>query len=192
MPQPDLTPKLRRLALINVCLGQFMSALDSRSVTVALPTLSVYFDVSLAVVQWVPLAYQLTIVGLVLSMARLGDKLGRKKIYALGFVLLGVGSASCGLSGQLWQIIGFRVVEAVGGALVLANGRAIASTLYAREGRGRALGMMSMSFHHRAVRRRVSCRRRWLALDFFHEPAGGYRGGVDGLESVAGIGDRKA
>jgi len=112
MPQPDLTPKLRRLALINVCLGQFMSALDSRSVTVALPTLSIYFDVSLAVVQWVPLAYQLTIVGLVLSMARLSDKLGRKKIYALGFVLLGVGSASCGLSGQLWQIIVFRVVEA--------------------------------------------------------------------------------
>ena len=147
MPQPELTPRLQRLALVNVCLGQFMSALDSRSVTVALPTLSVYFDASLAIVQWVPLAYQLTIVGLVLSMARLGDKLGRKKIYALGFVLLGVGSASCGLSGHLWQIIGFRVVEAVGGALVLANGRAIASTLYAREGRGRALGMMSMSFH---------------------------------------------
>jgi MFS family permease len=41
----------------------------------------------------------------------------------------------------------FRVVEAVGGALVLANGRAIASALYAKEGRGRALGMMSMSFH---------------------------------------------
>jgi MFS family permease len=79
MPQPELTPRLQRLALVNVCLGQFMSALDSRSVTVALPTLSVYFDASLAVVQWVPLAYQLTIVGLVLSMARLGDKLGRKK-----------------------------------------------------------------------------------------------------------------
>jgi MFS family permease len=108
MPQPELTPRLQRLALVNVCLGQFMSALDSRSVTVALPTLSVYFDASLAVVQWVPLAYQLTIVGLVLSMARLGDKLGRKKIYALGFVLLGGGSASCGLSGHLWQIIGFR------------------------------------------------------------------------------------
>jgi EmrB/QacA subfamily drug resistance transporter len=147
MRQPDLTPRLQRLALLNVCLGQFMSALDSRSVNVALPTLSVYFNVSMAYVQWVPLAYQLTIVGLVLSMARLGDKLGRKKIYALGFVLLGLGSASCGLSPQLWQIIMFRVVEAIGGALVLANGRAIASALYAKEGRGRALGMMSMSFH---------------------------------------------
>src|SRR5690348_9793204 len=147
MPPSELTPRVQRLALINVCLGQFMSALDSRSVTVAMPTLTVYFDVSMAVVQWVPLAYQLTIVGLVLSMARLGDKVGRKKIYALGFGLLGLGSAACGLSAELWQIIGFRVLEATGGALVLANGRAIASTLYAREGRGRALGMMSMSFH---------------------------------------------
>ncbi len=94
-----------------------------------------------------PLAYQLTIVGLVLSMARLGDMLGRKRIYSWGFVLLGVGSVCCGLSAQLWQIIGFRVIEAVGGALVLANGRAIASALYAQEGLGRALGMMSMSFH---------------------------------------------
>jgi EmrB/QacA subfamily drug resistance transporter len=147
MPPSDLTPRLQRLALLNVCLGQFMSALDSRSVNVALPTLSLYFNASMAYVQWVPLAYQLTIVGLVLSMARLGDNLGRKKIYPLGFVLLGVGSAACGLSPELWQIIGFRVVEAIGGALVLANGRAIASALYAKEGRGRALGMMSMSFH---------------------------------------------
>lgn len=147
MAQPTLTAKLQRLALANVCLGQFLSALDSRSVNVALPTISLYFETSLAAVQWIPLAYQLTIVGLVLSMARLGDKLGRKKIYALGFVLLGVGSAACGLSPQLWQIICFRVIEAIGGALVLANGRAIASALYANEGRGRALGMMSMSFH---------------------------------------------
>jgi EmrB/QacA subfamily drug resistance transporter len=147
MTQSTFAPRVQRLALINVCLGQFMSALDSRSVNIALPTLSVYFDVSLAVVQWIPLAYQLTIVGLVLSMARVGDQLGRKRIYTLGFVLLGIGSMACGLSPQLWHIILFRVIEAVGGALVLANGRAIASVLYAREGRGRALGMMSMSFH---------------------------------------------
>jgi MFS family permease len=56
-----------------------MSAVDSRSVTIALPTISLHFGLSLDVVQWIPLAYQLTIVGLVLSMARLGDMLGRKK-----------------------------------------------------------------------------------------------------------------
>jgi len=142
-----IPPRIQRLALVNVCLGQFMSAVDSRSVNVALPTLSVHFSASMAVVQWIPLAYQLTIVGLVLSMARLGDMVGRKQIYTLGFVLLGFGSAGCGFSAALWQIILFRVIEAVGGALVLANGRTIASALYAQEGEGGALGMMSMSFH---------------------------------------------
>ena len=147
MAQTTLTPNLQRLALANVCLGQFLSALDSRSVNVALPTISLHFDASMAAVQWIPLAYQLTIVGLVLSMARLGDKLGRKGLYTLGFIMLGVGSAACGLSPYLWLIVCFRAIEGIGGALVLANGRAIASALYAKEGRGRALGMMSMSFH---------------------------------------------
>ena len=147
MAQPTLSPKLQRLALINVCLGQFMTALDSRSVIVALPTISIYFDTSLAIVQWIPLAYQLTIIGLVLSLARLGDMLGRKKIYGSGFLLLALGSACCGLSTGLWQLIAFRVLAGIGGAMVLANGRAVVSTLYAHEGRGRALGMTSMAFH---------------------------------------------
>jgi EmrB/QacA subfamily drug resistance transporter len=147
MAQPTLSPKLQRLVLINVCLGQFMTALDSRSVIVALPTISIYFDTSLAVVQWIPLAYQLTIIGLVLSLARLGDMLGRKKIYSLGFLLLAFGAACCGLSNGLWPLVAFRVLAGIGGAMVLANGRAVVSTLYAHEGRGRALGMTSMAFH---------------------------------------------
>jgi len=147
MAQSSLTPRIQRLALFNCCLGQFMSAVDSRSVTIALPTISLHFGLSLDVVQWIPLAYQLTIVGLVLSMARLGDMLGRKKVYAVGFLLLAVGSTACGLSEYFWLLILCRIVEAAGGAMVLANGRSIASTLYAAEGRGRALGMMSMAFH---------------------------------------------
>jgi MFS family permease len=79
MSVSDLSAKLQRLALINVCLGQFMTALDSRSIIVALPTISIHFNSSMAVVQWIPLAYQLTIIGFVLSLARLGDIRGRKK-----------------------------------------------------------------------------------------------------------------
>lgn len=82
-----------------------------------------------------------------MSLARLGDRLGRKKIYASGFLLLALGSALCGLSTALWQIIAFRVLAGIGGAMVLANGRAIISTLYAQHERGRALGIMSMAFH---------------------------------------------
>jgi EmrB/QacA subfamily drug resistance transporter len=73
--------------------------------------------------------------------------LGRKKIYGSGFLLLALGSACCGLSTGLWQLIAFRVLAGIGGAMVLANGRAVVSTLYAHEGRGRALGLTSMAFH---------------------------------------------
>jgi EmrB/QacA subfamily drug resistance transporter len=145
--QTALAPRLQRLALVNVCLGQFISALDSRSVTVALPTISIYFNSSMALVQWIPLAYQLTVIGFVLSMARLGDMLGRKKIYALGFLLLTLGSACSGLSTGMWQLIAFRVLAGIGGAVIMGNGRAIVSTVYAQEGRGPALGLTSMAFH---------------------------------------------
>ena len=73
-----------------------MTALDSRSVIVALPTISIYFDTSLAVVQWIPLAYQLTIIGLVLSLARLGDMLGRKRFTAQDFCFLPSGLRAVG------------------------------------------------------------------------------------------------
>jgi MFS family permease len=177
-----IPPRIQRLALVNVCLGQFMSAVDSRSVNVALPTLSGHFSASMAVVQWIPLAYQLTIVGLVLSMARLGDMVGRKQIYTLGFVLLGFGSAGCGFSAALWQIILFRVIEAVGGALVLANGRTIASALYAQEGEGgRArhdVDVVSSRIYRRSLRGWLSRRHCGLALDLFYEFAGSSGGGL--------------
>ena len=139
--------KTQRLALVNVCLGQFMGALDARSVIVALPTMSVHFGTAMETIQWIPLAYQLTMIGLVLSLGRLGDRIGRKNIYGLGYVIFVVGSAGCGLSTSLTQIIAFRVLEGIGGAMVLANGRAIVSVIYAREGRGKALGVASMAFH---------------------------------------------
>ena len=139
--------RTQRLALVNVCLGQFMGALDARSIIVALPTMSVHFGTAMATIQWIPLAYQLTMIGLVLSLGRLGDRIGRKRIYGLGYLIFAVGSAGCGLSTLLAQIIVFRVLEGIGGAMVLANGRAIVSAVYAREGRGKALGVASMAFH---------------------------------------------
>lgn len=135
------------LALINVCLGQFITAVDARSVNVALPTMSAYFGTSMGVVQWVLLSYQLTVIGLVLSLGRLGDMVGRKKIYNLGFVIFMLGTTACGLATGMGEMIFFRVLEAAGAAMVLANGRAIASAVFGAGQRGRALGITSMAFH---------------------------------------------
>src|SRR5258706_11919331 len=83
MTQPTITPRIQKLALLNVCLGQFMSAVDSRSVIVALPTISLDYGLSLAGVEGVPLGYQMTIVGLGVGMARLRGTVGRQKDFGV-------------------------------------------------------------------------------------------------------------
>ncbi|MGH7769031.1 MAG: MFS transporter [Candidatus Binatia bacterium] len=145
--QNEISPGARRWILINACLGQFIAAVDARSVNVALPTLSTEFAATMEVVQWVPLSYQLTVIGLVLSLGRLGDMVGRKKIYNLGFLIFMSGSALCGFATGMASLVLFRVVEAVGGAMILANGRAIVSAVFAGGSRGKALGITSMAFH---------------------------------------------
>lgn len=145
--ETELSAAARRLILINVCLAQFMGAVDARSLNVALPTLSTEFGATMAVIQWVPIAYQLTLIGLVLSLGRLGDVAGRKKIYNLGFMIFFAGSALCGFATGVVPMVLFQILEGIGGAMILANGRAIVTAVFPGGSRGRALGITSTAFH---------------------------------------------
>jgi EmrB/QacA subfamily drug resistance transporter len=135
------------LILLNVCLGQFIVGLDQRSLLVALPTLARYFQTDLTTVQWVLLIYDLTLIGLVITAGRLGDLFGRRRFYAGGFLLFVLSAALCGVSQSAAQIILFRGIQAIGGSMISANGRAIVSTAFPSGQRGKALGFASMSFH---------------------------------------------
>ena len=136
-----------RLVLFNVCLGLFMAGLDTRALLVALPTLTQLFKTNLTTIQWVILAYSLTFIGLVLTLGRFGDLFGHKRIYAGGFLVFVFGSALCGLAQTPAQLIAFRIVQGIGGAMLTANGRAIVSLVYPPNQRGRALGITSTAFH---------------------------------------------
>jgi EmrB/QacA subfamily drug resistance transporter len=136
-----------RLVLFNVCLGLFMAALNQRALLVSLPTLTRVFHTSLSTIQWTLLAYDLTLIGLVLTLARLGDLFGRKRIYTGGYLLFVLGSALCGLAQSPAQLIAFRVIQGIGGSMLIANGRAIVSVLFPSEQRGRAIGVTSTAFH---------------------------------------------
>src|SRR6266545_3951747 len=122
----------RRLTLIlfNVCVGQFIVGLDQRALLVALPTLTHTFNTSLTTIQWVLLIYDLLLIGTVITVGRLGDLFGRRRYYAAGFLVFVLGSALCGAAQSAWQIILFRGLQAVGGAMISANGRAIASVAF--------------------------------------------------------------
>lgn len=133
--------------MLNVCIGQAIVGLDQRALLVALPTLTKSFHAAFTNIQWTILIYDLILIGLVITMGRLGDLFGRRRFYSLGFLLFVIGSALCGIAQSAAQLILFRALQAIGGSMISANGRAIASVAFPHEERGKALGFASMAFH---------------------------------------------
>lgn len=136
---PDIDYKWR--ALIAVAVGTFMSTLDSSIVNVSIPTLSQEFAADVTTVGWVVMSYLLTVTGLLLSLGRLADMIGRKRIYNIGFIIFTLGSLLCALSASIGHLIAFRVVQAIGAAMLAANGAAILATAFPRSERGKAMGL---------------------------------------------------
>ncbi|MFZ3493618.1 MFS transporter [Streptomyces sp. 5.8] len=114
-----------RLAVATVCFGAFMGQLDASIVTMTYPGVRAEFGVPLAGVEWVSLAYLLTLVALLVPVGRLSDAHGRKLSYLYGFALFTTASAACGLTPTLIALVGFRVVQAVGAAMLQANSVAL-------------------------------------------------------------------
>src|SRR6266536_2681057 len=129
------------LILINVCVGQFIVGLDQRALLVALPTLTQIFNTSLTTIQWVLLIYDLLLIGTVITVGRLGDLFGRRRFYAGGFLVFVLSSALCGAAQSASQIILFRGLQAMGGAMISANGRAVDSIVLPPGQRGKAMGI---------------------------------------------------
>ena len=127
--------------LSAVAMGIFLATIDGSIVNVALPTLSAALGADFATVQWVVLSYLLTITTLLAVVGRLADMYGRKRLYNSGFVVFTVGSLLCGLSPSVGWLIGFRVLQGVGAALILALGLALVTEAFPPQERGRALGI---------------------------------------------------
>ena len=98
-----------------VGMGIFLTTIDISIVNVALPTLVRELNSDFAVVQWVVLAYLLALSTLLLGFGRLADMIGKKPIYTIGFIVFTIGSALCGLAPNVYWLITFRVVQAIGG-----------------------------------------------------------------------------
>lgn len=129
-------------ALIGIGLGMFMVTLDISIVNISLPTLTEQFHTSFAIVQWVVLSYALVVTSLMLSAARLGDMMDKKKLYLIGLMLFTVGSLLCGLSPSVGWMIGFRALQGLGATMTQALGMAIVTEIFPAHERGRALGLI--------------------------------------------------
>ncbi|WP_300603753.1 MFS transporter [Trebonia sp.] len=130
-------------AVGTVCFGAFMGQLDASVVTVAFPALQRQFHAGLAGVQWVSLGYLLALVALLVPAGRWSDRAGRKVSYLYGFVVFAGASAACGLASSLAMLIGLRLVQAAGAAMLQSNSVALVVTSVPGPSRRAALGVQA-------------------------------------------------
>ena len=130
--------------LATVTIGSLMGAIDSTVLIIAFPQIAQELHSSLVAMVWVLLIYILIGTALVLSFGRVADMKGRKRLYLAGFTVFIVGSALCGLAQSVTQLIAFRGIQGVGGALLLSNSFAILSDAFPPNERGRAFGINSV------------------------------------------------
>jgi len=134
-------PTAYRYALAAVCLGAFMGQLDASIVTVALPSMQRDLHASVGAVAWVGLGYLVALVATVAAVGRLSDRFGRKLVYLQGFCVFTLSSACCAFAPDLGWLVGMRVVQGVGAAMLQANSVALVALAVPRERLGRALGV---------------------------------------------------
>ena len=131
------------LVLAAVGVGTFMSALDGSVVNTTLPLIRRAFGSDVATVEWVVTVYLLVVSGLLLSFGRLGDLRGHKVMYVAGFAVFVGSSALCGLAPSVESLVAFRAVQALGAAMLFANGPAILTGNFPAAQRGQALGLQA-------------------------------------------------
>ena len=134
-------PQHKWWAFAAVSIGVFMSTLDISIVNISLPRIMGDLNANLSAIQWVVLAYLLTISALLLTFGRLADLMGRKRVYIAGFAVFTAGNLLAGFSHSVTELIMARALTGVGGAMIQANGAAITAAVFPPEERGKALGL---------------------------------------------------
>jgi EmrB/QacA subfamily drug resistance transporter len=129
--------------LAATILGSSMVFIDGTVVNVALPALQAGLRATVVDVQWVVESYALFLAALLLVGGALGDRFGRKRIFALGVGLFALASVGCGLAPDVGWLIAARGAQGVGGALLVPGSLAIISASFDKEKRGQAIGTWS-------------------------------------------------
>jgi EmrB/QacA subfamily drug resistance transporter len=124
--------------------GVFLSALDASIVNVSLVTMMVSFGVTIDAIQWIVVAYLLILTSTMPLMGKFGDRFGKKKIFQLGMLVFITGSFACAISVGLEMLVAARILQALGSAMISANGLALVTYFTTPQNRGRAIGLNSV------------------------------------------------
>jgi EmrB/QacA subfamily drug resistance transporter len=136
-PAPSVRTTVAGLSLVML-----LSSLGTSIANVALPTLAVAFNASFQEVQWVVLAYLLSITTLIVSVGRLGDVMGRRRLMLTGLSLFTFASGLCGLAPTLSLLIAARAVQGLAAAIMMALTLALVGDAVPKEKSGSAMGLL--------------------------------------------------
>ena len=132
-----------RWVIAAAVFGSGIATLDATVVGIALPPIGRSFHSGLGTLQWVITGYSLTLTAFLLLGGSLGDRFGRKKVFSVGIVWFALASALCGLAPNAGILIGARVLQGIGGALITPASLAILQASFRSEDRSRAIGAWS-------------------------------------------------
>jgi MFS family permease len=124
-------------------IGSLMAALDTLVVAAALSTIRLDLGASVEQLEWTVNAYNLAFAVLLMPAAALGDRFGRRRLFAAGLTLFALASAACALAPEVGWLIAARAVQGAGAALVMPLGLALLSAAFPPERRGAAIGIFS-------------------------------------------------
>jgi EmrB/QacA subfamily drug resistance transporter len=129
------------LVLSVLCLGFFMILLDTTIVNIAIPAISDKLHASLSDILWVLNAYILVYAVLLITAGRLGDLYGPKQLFLIGLAVFTASSAACGFAQNPTQLIVFRVIQGLGGALLTPQTLSVLTVIFPPDKRGAAFGI---------------------------------------------------
>ncbi len=140
-PRASSPGSMKAPALWMASLSGFLTPFMGSAVNIALPAIASRFRLSAVTLGWVSMSYQLAAAIFLVPFGRLADILGRKKIFAGGVAVFTAGSALSALAPTAPLLIAFRVVQAIGGAMMFGTGVAILTSVFPPGERGKALGI---------------------------------------------------
>jgi EmrB/QacA subfamily drug resistance transporter len=135
-------PSSIRWALASLSLAMLLSSLGTSIANVGLPTLAQAFNASFRQVQWIVLAYLLAITTLIVSVGRLGDLIGRRRLLLAGIALFTAASALCGAAPTLGLLIAARAAQGLGAAVMMALAMAFVAETVPKDKTGAAMGLL--------------------------------------------------
>lgn len=132
----------RRVALLCLSMSMILASLGTSIANIALPTLALAFDVPFHQVQWIVIAYLVSMTLFVVIAGRLGDVFGRQRMLVIGLAVFSLASLFCGLASGLWMLVAARALQGVGAAFLMTLTIAIVRETVGTDRAGQAMGLL--------------------------------------------------